>query len=1295
MKRTISIILCFIFLTIEAHPLGIWTPREGRISTSEARDMLYRMEFEKRLAPKYGGKLSWDIILNRVVERLGLDVSLPESAYFSMEDVWDVFVEGNKTLIEEGNRLVSEALKVDTDELTSEQIDKLKEILVKMKYPPELDFLVEHKCRFLKGPFIARSSGRYEDGYDKNLAGVFTSPVSSSASGAVREMLMDSVEKIWFHSKELSTLGAQVQITKKDGFGILLQSFKNFDSGGTLMSNYHGKASIECCFGDVKTAVSGIKANTAQFLFDKNTGEYEFDTSYVNYPYTFKVNDGDECKEFNIIQNKDKMIKIMERYPIIGGVRSPIDENMAFKLFQISAELEKEIGVPLDLEWGVKDGKLYIIQMRPIIGDKTAPLTVKDEKAFEGKKQVASTPIADGATSPQGFTGKMVLFGAGFTRNDIEKFDSFFGEEYILVADDLAPKIPNKTRAKVLVDPWNGAKQAHNIIKISDRIANDEFVYCNSPVLKKGLLGELYFLPVENMPGVWIADRPVTYFSTGLKAEFYVKDEDVEWAELQKTLNGRAKYDPEYLMFFDEICKGDKGPFAYVQDAIVTFGLGGFDELRKYFLPEQYGEPDIEKTVMSCTLKGEGDLESSLKSLKELESFINFPLMPSEEDNEIVTILKRGINRFFVDYNEYFSKKDEPVPEHDSYRVFMYECHPGRYEEMENKLKKIKHCGVVNIYDGNEASISRYQIKEGRAKIGPGSDGWIEFDKALQKVGYDVDVLVIHMGNIANVKRTAELILKVLKINPEAKIAVESAASRALREFLSFFNRADTKDVKTYETGSFDKIKELKEIQNLQKVWLNKNKEHLGINDGNMGKKEGPMNILVADDDAGVLSALCRQVNLSLSAKDFVLTKAGTADDIRKALRQKSYDLIIYDGQMLEGKKNLISELAQSDAALIMNSYWDRDEAAKILGPIIISATDSFLSKDDLENYDVAGEIEKAFSAWKRTMGKDEPVKDDKSSFESSDNREKLMIIAEHLKDRKYTAEEIERTFPGKYDIKVVDGIISIEQEFAGFVPDVVIVDEMIHGERAVGIVDSALSKYNPEAGMIILSKDPKASETSKEFKISKRLYGHRLFENHEIILSLKGTSKDDKAIAAEKFAMEYSSKIFRNMGKTSMKDQPLTIRIWEGYLETDKDGSLKNMIQRKTRGSGYSIEFLSAEEIHKLAKAGGKEVNILPSSGLDEIERSDLSVKGMNTMFMELDKHSKIYAGSSFIRLGLIIYLGITYYENDAGVFKELLDLLGDERNLTLSLEKVKNNPGTNAIWLNRSIPFDPGQMT
>ena len=84
---------------------------------------------------------------------------------------------------------------------------------------------------------IARSSGRNEDSYLRNLAGIFISPRRKDERlvvQGVKEIFKHAIERIWIieNKSESKTEGISNLLTAEEGFGVLIQPFLQFDASG-------------------------------------------------------------------------------------------------------------------------------------------------------------------------------------------------------------------------------------------------------------------------------------------------------------------------------------------------------------------------------------------------------------------------------------------------------------------------------------------------------------------------------------------------------------------------------------------------------------------------------------------------------------------------------------------------------------------------------------------------------------------------------------------------------------------------------------------------------------------------------------------------------------------------------------------------------------------------------------------------------------------------------------------------------------------------------------------------------
>lgn len=515
---------------------SIYTGRFGRGTTAEERrrrrrgyatndESDVRGTFEDG-AESLGGKGSWSRITETFAEEIGYKP--PSSAYIAIQEVWTEFIKANRRLVEEGNKLIDDDMARD-GRVSAETLNRLRRIIQRFRLPQAQEDLIIAHASELKGWIIDRSSGRREDSFIRNLAGIFISPKKRDEHlvvQGVKEIFAHAIDVIWINqnSSEEKIEGIPNTVSAEEGFGVVVQPFLSFNASGTAMTNLYGHTAIEAVCGDADMAVRPVHANVAQFLFEKgqdpSSAAFEYNPTYLTTPYEFRL----KGKEYQVTANLEEMRQVLDEYPKINGAFSPLDETQARELNRVVNALEEKVGVPLDVEWGFLNGELYIIQIRPIIGDFKKPL-VEASAELREKTPIAQTPISLGHTSGEGFTGRMVLFGTGVEKEVVQQFEEEFGKDYIRVQNDVASAVLGaSTRAKVLVDVDQGSRQAHNINLITGRIANGEFTYANGPVLREGLEQNLDFIPHPTMRGVWVSRQEVTYFSNGLSGRFYTSD---------------------------------------------------------------------------------------------------------------------------------------------------------------------------------------------------------------------------------------------------------------------------------------------------------------------------------------------------------------------------------------------------------------------------------------------------------------------------------------------------------------------------------------------------------------------------------------------------------------------------------------------------------------------------------------------------------------------------------------------------------------------------------------------------
>lgn len=765
------------FFESQEHPAlrGVWFVGIAQDRERGAQDAArVRARFEE-LAKVYGGKGAWTIILNELKAKIGYET--PDPTYITIPQVWAKFIEANRGLVEEGNDLIRKQGSAAGPE-TKVKLRKLRERFV---FPEELAREIDRLAPDTKGALICRSSGSFEDSYVRNLAGVFISPVVKDRrllAQAMKEVFLQAMEVIWARGTGLRELpvseaaeawrdansGISSTLSAEEGFGAVVQPFLEFDASGTAMSNFYGHTAIEAAIGDARTAVSSVSASVASYLFKKGDVAFEYNPAYLDLPHTFKL----KGVEYSVEKSRDEMRKALAAYPQIDGKPSPLSPAQAQELNRVVNALEEAIGVPVDVEWGILNNKLYILQARPIIGDFRKAL-VEPVPELAAHDSISRTPIALGQTPPAGITANIVLFGSGVKADDIRAFENEIGDGYIRVESDVASTVgvlDIGKKARVLVDPYQGSRNAHNINLITGRIAAGEFVYCNGPALREGLLQHLDLIPHPQYNNIWVSRQKVTYFSDGLRGAFYASNAPADVKDLvtdrqYELADFHERMKPLWSKHFDEIghYKGlwellSKNIFATAGDYAYGIMISGdnapsVDALRR--------------TLVDAIRKGdipEHGVYAVQPEIRRLKEALSNPLYPERGESRIREILDRILRLEDVAIQiarDEDAKKKVRKPRSD-FRIGVFDLHDS-YGAIEETFGKRQGCVVRR----DDVVIGKDRIEK----------RWQEFKAFLETNDYDMDVVIIHIGNKDYDAEIARTCYELHRVNPQALLIVE------------------------------------------------------------------------------------------------------------------------------------------------------------------------------------------------------------------------------------------------------------------------------------------------------------------------------------------------------------------------------------------------------------------------------------------------------------------------------------------------------------------------------------------
>lgn len=198
----------------------------------------------------------------------------------------------------------------------------------------ELEYLreqiLQHEFVRSGNTFAVRSSGVGEDGESNSFAGIFESYLDIP-----KEEIHKAVARVWDSLENpRSAMYANERDTFINSMGVVIQHMVPADYAGVAFSS----SPIE---GDSRIALIEIVRGSGDAL-----------VSGKKTPATLRVN----------------KVTGMTRITRNGEdeISDELLEDMAQKVMPLVEKIEAEYSMPVDIEWAMADGEIYILQARPI-----------------------------------------------------------------------------------------------------------------------------------------------------------------------------------------------------------------------------------------------------------------------------------------------------------------------------------------------------------------------------------------------------------------------------------------------------------------------------------------------------------------------------------------------------------------------------------------------------------------------------------------------------------------------------------------------------------------------------------------------------------------------------------------------------------------------------------------------------------------------------------------------------------------------------------------------------------------
>ena len=291
---------------------------------------------------------------------------------------------------------IGEVIREMTSDLDVENTDQLakasemiKSRILGGEIPPQLraEILNSYRSMIKDGrePYVAvRSSATAEDLPEASFAGQQSTFLN--VKGA--ENCVQAVKECWaslFEPRSIYYRTNNKFDHLKVGLAAVVQKMVQSEKAGVMftvdpVSQNRGKIAIEGAYGLGEIVVSG-SVTPDRYIVDKNSLQIEVKDIAKQTWMIAKVND--QNAHVNI---KEEMQS-----------RQKLTDPQVVELAKLGKRIEQHYGKPQDIEWAVADGRIFIVQSRPI----TTLKEIKDDSPLAGLPSISPDQAPQQAAQPQ------------------------------------------------------------------------------------------------------------------------------------------------------------------------------------------------------------------------------------------------------------------------------------------------------------------------------------------------------------------------------------------------------------------------------------------------------------------------------------------------------------------------------------------------------------------------------------------------------------------------------------------------------------------------------------------------------------------------------------------------------------------------------------------------------------------------------------------------------------------------------------------------------------------------------
>ena len=295
----------------------------------------------------------------------------------------------------------------DIEPLKYENASEIRSAILSAKIPAEIDGEIREFCKSLEegARMAVRSSATAEDLDDASFAGQQETYLNVIGTDNLLAKIRECYASLW-SDRAVSYRRNSGYDKQKTSLAVVIQQMVESESAGVMFTsdpagdrkNVH----INAAYGLGEAVVSGI-VSPDEYICNKKGEVLKQVTGTKEVEIIYDADNGG-TKKVSVDESRRK--------------QSVLSKEQIAALVKEGAEIEKHYGHPMDIEWAVKDGRIYILQARSITTLKENAGKTFTEEDFEGYPKVKPA---------KGAMREAVLFNLEKTPTPYYPLDNDFG----------------------------------------------------------------------------------------------------------------------------------------------------------------------------------------------------------------------------------------------------------------------------------------------------------------------------------------------------------------------------------------------------------------------------------------------------------------------------------------------------------------------------------------------------------------------------------------------------------------------------------------------------------------------------------------------------------------------------------------------------------------------------------------------------------------------------------------------------------------------------------------------------